>query len=277
MKKSNAHVRWLITVVLILLAFVFVLPLLWMISSSLKPDPEVFATPFHWIPERIMWNNYAVVWTEKTASLPRAFLNTLTIILFGTGGQIFIASLAAYAFAKIHFRGKGFIFMMYLSAMMVPMQVTIIPKFMMFKTIGLYNSLWCIILPNLFSATTIFLLRQFYMGLPDSLVEAAKIDGASHPHIFFNVMLPLTTAAVVSSVVLSFISLWNEYLAPLIFLTNAKKYVLSQVVRWYLMEDAHHYNLTMAVATSCIVPVVIMVIFCQRYFVEGISTSGIKG
>lgn len=277
MKRKNSHVSWVVTLVLGLVALLFVLPLLWMLSSSLKPDGEVFATPFHFVPERIMWSNYSVVWAEETASLPRAFLNTLLIILFGTGGQIFIASLAAYALAKIRFRGKSFIFMLYLSSMMVPLQVTIIPQFMLFKTIGLYNSLWCIILPNLFSATTIFLLRQFYMGLPDSLVEAAKIDGASHPRIFFNVMLPLTTAAVVSSVVLSFISLWNEYMAPLIFLTNAKKYVLSQVIRWYLMEDSHRYNLTMAVATSCIVPVVIMVIFCQRYFVEGISTSGIKG
>ena len=161
--------------------------------------------------------------------------------------------------------------------MMVPAQVTIIPRYMLFKTIGLYNSLWAIILPALFGATSIFMLRQFYMGLPNDLMEAAKIDGAGHLRIFLQIMLPLTKAALVSLIILTFISSWNEYMGPLIFLTKKKNYTVSQAIRWYLMDDGQEYNLTMASAASAIVPVGILFIFGQRYFVEGIATAGVKG
>lgn len=265
------------TIILACIALLFIIPLLWMVSSSLKTTAEVFETPFHWLPRAAQWQNYAKVWSDSEADLLGAYLNMAQIILFGVGGQVLIASLAAYAFAKVDFKGKNQVFFLFLASMMVPPQVTIIPQFMMFRTMGLYNSLWSIILPGWFSASTIFLLRQFYNGLPDSLVEAAKIDGAGHLRIFARIMFPLTTAAVVSASVLTFISFWNEYLSPLIMLTDPHKYTISQIVRWYLLDDSQRYDLTMAVATSCILPVIVLVVFCQKYFVEGISTSGIKG
>ena len=161
--------------------------------------------------------------------------------------------------------------------MMIPGEVTIIPRYMLFRTIGLYNNHWAIILPHWFSATAIFMLRQFYMGLPNDLMEAAKIDGASHPAIFIRILLPLTKSALVSLMVLTFISCWNEYLSPLIFLTKKNLYTISQVVRWYLQDDAVRYDLTMAAATSTVIPVIILTLCCQKYFVEGIATSGVKG
>lgn len=269
--------RLICTLLVLAVALLFILPLVWMVCSSLKTTSEVFATPFSWLPQEFQWKNYVRVWTEQGASLVQAYLNTFFIVAVGTFGQLFIASLAAYAFAKVKFKGKNVIFLLYLASMMVPQQVTIIPQFMMFRTVGLYNSLWTVILPGWFGATTVFLLRQFYMSLPDSLVEAGKIDGASHFRIFWQIMLPLTKSALVSSAVLAFINFWNEYLGPLIFLTKPEKYTVSQVVRWYLLDDAQRYDLTMAAATSCIIPVVIFVIASQKYFVEGISTSGIKG
>ena len=147
----------------------------------------------------------------------------------------------------------------------------------LFKKLNLYNNLWSVILPHWFNATAIFMLRQFYMGLPNDLMEAAKIDGASHPSIFARILMPLTKSALVSLTVLAFISCWNEYMSPLIFLVDKKLYTISQAIRWYMLDDLQRYDLTMAAATSAIIPVIILFVACQKYFVEGIATSGVKG
>lgn len=277
MKKRDIRSAILKTVILSLLALLFVSPLIWMVSSSLKPASEVFATPFHLIPETVKWNNYVTVWTDDTVSMIQAYFNTFKIVIIATFGQIVIASMAAYAFAKVDFRGKNIIFLLFLSSMMIPTQVTIIPRFMLFKTMNLYNTHWSIILPTLFGATSIFMLRQFYMGLPNDLMEAAKIDGAGHFRIFLQIMMPLTKSAMITLVVLAFIASWNEYLSPLIFLTKEKLFTVSQAIRWYLQDDLKRYELVMAASTSAILPVVILFITCQKYFVEGIATSGVKG
>ena len=277
MKKNERAAAIVRTIVVSLIAVLFVVPLVWMVLSSLKTAPEVFARPFHWLPARVQWQNYATVWMNEEASMLRAFANTLYIALFSIIGQMFISSLAAYSFAKINFKGKQVVFMLFLSSMMVPSQLTIIPRFMLFKTIGLYNNLWAIILPAFFGATSIFMLRQFYMGLPNDLIEAAKIDGAGHLRIFLRIMLPLTKAALMSLIMLAFISSWNEYMAPLIFLVKKELYTVSQNIQWYMLDEFKEHNLTMAAATSAIVPVVILFIVGQKYFVEGIATSGVKG
>ena len=277
MKKNERAAAIVRTIVVSLIAVLFVVPLVWMVLSSLKTAPEVFARPFHWLPARVQWQNYATVWMNEEASMLRAFANTLYIALFSITGQMFISSLAAYSFAKINFKGKQVVFMLFLSSMMVPSQLTIIPRFMLFKTIGLYNNLWAIILPAFFGATSIFMLRQFYMGLPNDLIEAAKIDGAGHLRIFLRIMLPLTKAALMSLIILAFISSWNEYMAPLIFLVKKELYTVSQNIQWYMLDEFKEHNLTMAAATSAIVPVVILFIVGQKYFVEGIATSGVKG
>ncbi len=277
MKKNERAAAIVRTIVVSLIAVLFVVPLVWMVLFSLKTAPEVFARPFHWLPARVQWQNYATVWMNEEASMLRAFANTLYIALFSIIGQMFISSLAAYSFAKINFKGKQVVFMLFLSSMMVPSQLTIIPRFMLFKTIGLYNNLWAIILPAFFGATSIFMLRQFYMGLPNDLIEAAKIDGAGHLRIFLRIMLPLTKAALMSLIILAFISSWNEYMAPLIFLVKKELYTVSQNIQWYMLDEFKEHNLTMAAATSAIVPVVILFIVGQKYFVEGIATSGVKG
>ena len=277
MKKNERAAAIVRTIVVSLIAVLFVVPLVWMVLSSLKTAPEVFARPFHWLPARVQWQNYATVWMNEEASMLRAFANTLYIALFSIIGQMFISSLAAYSFAKINFKGKQVVFMLFLSSMMVPSQLTIIPRFMLIKTIGLYNNLWAIILHAFFGATSIFMLRQFYMGLPNDLIEAAKIDGAGHLRIFLRIMLPLTKAALMSLIILAFISSWNEYMAPLIFLVKKELYTVSQNIQWYMLDEFKEHNLTMAAATSAIVPVVILFIVGQKYFVEGIATSGVKG
>ena len=277
MKNKKAFCAVVKTVIIGLLSLAFLLPLVWMVTSSVKNTNEVFSANWRWLPEVWKWENYAAVWTDPDVSMLQAYLNTGFITVLGTAAQLIIASLAAYAFAKIKFQGKGFVFTLFLATMMMPTEVTIVPRFILFKTVGLYNNLWSIILPHFFSATAIFLLRQFYIGLPDDLMEAAKIDGAGHARIFAQILLPLTKASLISLMVLSFISCWNEYMAPLIFLVKKPLYTISQVIRWYMLDDLQRYDLNMAAATSAIIPVVILFIFCQRYFVEGIATSGVKG
>lgn len=277
MKKTQILVSVIKTIIFTVIGLMFLAPLLWMISSSLKTAPEVFATDFSWIPEKLQWKNYVKIWTSDEVSMVRSYMNTAWITAISIVVQLSFASMAAYGFAKINFRGKNVVFFLFLSTMMIPGEVTIIPRYMLFRTIGLYNNHWAIILPHWFSATAIFMLRQFYMGLPNDLMEAAKIDGASHPAIFIRILLPLTKSALVSLMVLTFISCWNEYLSPLIFLTKKNLYTISQVVRWYLQDDAVRYDLTMAAATSTVIPVIILTLCCQKYFVEGIATSGVKG
>ena len=275
MKKKSKNSKLACTIILWLFALLFALPLIWMILASLKSSSEVFSR--NWLPAVWKWENYKTVWTDTTVSLLRSFVNSIVIVVLGTGGQIIISSLSAYAFAKVNFKGKNIVFTLFLASMTIPVQATIIPRFILFYEIGLYNNLWSLILPSWFGVTSIFLLRQFYMGLPTDLMDAAKVDGAGHLRIFWQIMMPLTKPAMVSSAVLSFITIWNDYLSALIFLVNKKTYTVALAVRYWLFDDAQRYELTMASAASTIIPVVILFIFCQKYFVEGIATSGVKG
>ena len=275
MKMKKTAGKLACTLILSVFALLFALPFVWMILASLKPNSEVFAR--NWIPSVWKWVNYKLVWTDQNVSLIRCYINSILIVMIGTAGQLIFSSMAAYAFAKVDFKGSGVVFGMFMASMMIPVQATIIPRFIMFYEIGLYNNIWALILPAWFNVTTIFLLRQFYMGLPLDLMEAAKIDGAGHLRIFLQIMMPLTKPAMVSATVLSFITLWNDYLSALIFLVNKKSYTLAQAVRYWLFDDAQRYELTMATAASTVIPVVILFISCQKYFVEGIATSGVKG
>lgn len=276
MKKQKTTSKLVCTIIVGLLALMFALPLVWMTLASFKKVSEVFSE--NWLPTVWQWKNYVTVWTDEQVYLPRVFFNTLFIVVLGTGGQLIVSSLAAYGFAKIDFKGRAAIFTLFLAAMMIPSQATIIPRYMLFYKIGLYNSLWALILPSWFSVTSIFLLRQFYMGLPNDLMDAAKVDGAGHLRIFAQILMPLTKPAMISTLILSFITLWNDYLSALVFLSNKKLYTVSQAVRYWLFDNNNqNYNLTMTTATIFIIPVIILFVFCQKYFVEGIATSGVKG
>ena len=195
MKKKSKNSKLACTIILWLFALLFALPLIWMILASLKSSSEVFSR--NWLPAVWKWENYKTVWTDTTVSLLRSFVNSIVIVVLGTGGQIIISSLSAYAFAKVNFKGKNIVFTLFLASMMIPVQATIIPRFILFYEIGLYNNLWSLILPSWFGVTSIFLLRQFYMGLPTDLMDAAKVDGAGHLRIFWQKMNRITTGIMV--------------------------------------------------------------------------------
>lgn len=277
MKKKKISAKLAATLILSFLAVVFLLPLLWMISSSLKTPMQVFETPFRWIAEKLRFVNFLSVWADADLPFWKMFLNSLTISVTSVLGQLLVASMAAYAFAKIDFRGRNTVFMMMLLTMMIPVQALIIPRFMLFHTLGLYDTLWCIILPNFFNFTSIFLLRQFYMSIPNDLVDAALIDGAGHFRIWAQIMMPLTKNGMISAAILAFINSWNEYLNPLIFLPSTQNYTVALGIRWYLNDTAREYNLMMCAAASSIIPIIILYVSAQKYFEDGVASSGVKG
>lgn len=276
MGKKKKSLRVFHTVWVTALGLLFLSPLLWMISSSLKTASEVFATDFQWIPDTIQWKNYIQVWFDDKLPFWKLYLNSLTIAIVGTVGELIVASLAGYSLAKIQFKGRDLIFVLMLVTMMIPGQATIIPKFVLFKSIGLYNTLWALILPAWFNVTSIFLLKQFYASLPGELIEAAKIDGAGHFKIWWKVMLPLTKPAMVTAAVLAFINSWNEYLSAIVFLPTSDNYTVSQGIQYWLQQSGD-YNLMMTAAASAIIPIVVLFLFTQKYFVESIATTGVKG
>jgi multiple sugar transport system permease protein len=276
MKKQNLANRIFHTIWVTALGIIFVLPLLWMVSSSLKTGGEVFSPNFQWIPDKIQWVNYFRVWIDSDVPFWKLYCNSLWIAVIGTLGQVIVSSMAGYALGRIPFKGRNAVFLVILVTMMVPVQATLVPRFVLFEGIGLYNTHWALILPSLFNVTSIFLLRQFFMGLPNELMEAAIIDGASYFQIWHTVMMPLTKPAMVTVCVLGFISSWNDYLNALIFLPGQSKFTVSQGVR-YWVDITDEYNIIMAAATSAIIPVVILYLFTQKYFVESIATTGVKG
>ena len=254
----------------------FLLPLLWMMSASVKAGSEVFSLDFHWLPETFEWENYRRVWNDSKVPFWHLYLNSIFVAVVGTAGQLLVSSMAAYALAKINFKGKNIVFTAMLITMMIPAQATIIPRYMMFYTIKIYDTLWALILPSLFNITSIFLLKQFYAGLPDELLEAAVMDGASHREIWWRIIVPLTKPPMVTVTVLAFINAWNEYLNALIFLPSNKNFTVSLGIQ-YWMQMTDEYNLMMAAAASAIIPVIVLFLFTQKYFIESIASTGVKG
>jgi multiple sugar transport system permease protein len=276
-KKREIPGALLKTVILLPFAMVFLLPLLWMVSSSLKMPLEVFEYPFRWIAEKIRWDNYVNIWTYEDMPFTRLFFNSVYLVITHLAGNLLFSSLAAYAFAKLRFKGKNLVFMILMTTMMIPIEVTIIPKFILFKQLGLYNNFWSIIIPSWYNVTSIFLLRQFCLALPSDLFDAARIDGANHFRIWRTIVIHLTKPALVSLSILGFISTWNDYFTPLIFLVRKELYTVSLGIQFYLLSETQEYNLTMAAASSAVIPVLFMFIAAQRFFIEGIATSGMKG
>lgn len=286
MKKSMAKVRKskntkrtiediILFIVLILVAFIMVVPFVWMVSASFKNNNEIFLYPIRWIPDPIRLKNYISVWTE----IPffKYFTNTLIYSVIVTVGQIFNCALAAYAFSKLRFPGRNAIFMVYLATMMVPWHAIMIPQFMINKGLGLYNTPGAIIIMNLVSAFGIFLLRQFMMGIPDDLCEAGRIDGCGEFGNFSKIMLPLCGPGIATLTVFEFTFMWNDYLAPMIYLDNDKYKTIQLGLAGFRSLYKTNYGLIMAGTVCSLIPILIIYCCAQKYLIEGVAFSGLKG
>ncbi len=275
MKKKKLTGKIIATVIIGAFSLIFVLPLIWMISASLKPNYEIFNYPIRWIPVPPMVQNYVNVWTDTSMPFGLMYLNSLKIAFFTILGKLIISAGAAYAFSKMRFPGKNFVFILFLASMMIPAQVTILPRFVLFKQLGLYNTHSSLILPALFDVSAIFLLRQFYNAVPNDLSESAVIDGAGHFRIWMQIVVPLTKAPLASLAILALVSSWNDYFNPLIFIVSKSKYTVSLGINNYTADV--YVNMGLAASVSAILPILLLYIFCQKYFEQSIATSGIKG
>lgn len=268
--------RIIIYVLLLTVIIVTVLPFVWMLSASIKTDREVFQmNPFVLIPENAKWSNYISIWSR--IPLWTFIKNTIILTVTVTALQLFTSSFAAYAFAKMEFSGKKTLFMAYISTIAMPWQVYMIPQFLMMRKMGLNDTLLAMVILQAFSAFGVFLMRQFYMGIPDSLCEAARIDGMSECGIYARIMLPLSKPSLATLTIFTFVSTWNDYLGPTIYLKTETKKTIQIGLQRFIGQYSSEYGLMMAGAVISLVPVLIVFLALQKYFVAGIATSGIKG
>jgi len=253
-----------------------IIPFYWMLSTSLKFDQDVFKMPPDLLPRPLNLGNFAQVF--ELMPMGRAFWNSTKIAVLGTLGTLLTSSLAAYAFAKVKFALKGPLFILFLSTIMIPGQVTLIPLYILFSRIGWIDTHYPLIVPAvLLNAYGVFLIKQFMEGVPDSYVESAKIDGATHLQIYWRIMLPLCKPALITLALFSFIGHWNNFLGPLIFLSTDTQFTVPLIINSFRTVYYVQWGLLMAAATVAILPVVALYLLAQRYFVEGIALSGLKG
>ena len=267
--------RAILYLVLTFGALGMILPFLWMFSASVKLNKDLFVFPIQWFPNPVQWNNFNRV-LEKIPFFIY-FLNTLKLAIIITCLQVITCSLAAYSFSKINFPGRDKIFLLYLSTMMIPFQVTMIPQFIMMSKLGLANSHTSLILINAFSTFGVFLLRQFFFSIPEELSESARIDGCNELKILIRIILPLAKAALATLIIFTFIGTWNDYLGPLIYISSDRLKTIQLGIRYFQQAQDTENSLIMAATVMGLAPVLILYFTCQKQFVEGIATLGLKG
>jgi multiple sugar transport system permease protein len=262
-------------------AIIFTIPFLWTIGTSLKAQNELYTFPPTFIPSTPRWENYAAVF--ELAPFGRFLLNTMIITGSAVIGQTASAAVVAYGFARFRFPGRNILFLIVLATMMLPWHVTIVPSFLLFRTLGWINTFLPLIVPSFFGGGPfyIFLLRQFFLSIPRDLDEAAKIDGASSFQIFWWILLPLSKVALATVAIFSFIEHWNEFIGPLIYLNSTNLFPVSIGLRYFLAStftgDEPRDAILMAASLIVALPPLILFFVAQKYFVEGIATTGIKG
>lgn len=267
--------RILLYIVLIIMAVLMSVPFFWMISASLKYDKDVFTVPIQWFPKEPRWENYKEIWTK--IPLLTFVKNTFKITIIVTLLQLFTSSFAAYAFAKLEFKYRNVLFLGYIATIAVPWQVYMVPQFIMMRSFGLNDRHLAIICLQAFSAFGVFMMRQFYQGIPDELCEAARIDGMSEYKIYRKIMLPLSKPAISTLIIFTFVNTWNDFLGPSIYLTTQSKKTLQIGLRMFIGQYSSEYGLIMAASVISLIPVLMVFLSLQKYFVQGIAATGLKG
>ena len=271
-----ARVRKVVhSALLTVLCLLVLVPFVWMISSSLKHDNQVFTVPTQWIPREFVWSNYVDIWTQipMLAYLRNSAFLAITISFL----QVITGSFAAYGFSKLRFPGRDWLFLAYLATIAVPWQAYMIPQYLIMEKLGLVNTHLSIILLQAFGAFGVFLMRQYYQSIPDELIEAARIDGLSEYRIWWRIMLPLSRPAIASLGLLTFVSTWNDYMGPFIYFTSNELWTVQLGLRSFVGQYDAAYAMIMTGSVISVLPVVLVFLLGQRQFIQGIATSGLKG
>ncbi len=274
-KKAIAG-KVLVYAILILIAVLMIIPFIWMLSASIKSDREVFQmNPFVLIPENPKFSNYHDIWTK--IPMLRFAENTIFLTIVVTFLQLLTSSFAAYSFAKLEFKHKNTLFFAYIATIAMPWQVYMVPQFIMMRKFGLNDKLLAIICLQAFSAFGVFMMKQFYEDIPNELCEAARIDGMSEYRIYASIMLPLSKPALSTLTIFTFVNTWNDYLGPLIYLKSEQKKTIQLGLKMFISQYSSDYGLIMAGSVLSLIPVLAVFLCLQKYFVEGVAATGLKG
>jgi ABC-type glycerol-3-phosphate transport system permease component len=264
---------------LVMGAVLLLVPFVFLVSASLKTEAEVNAGPLKLVPDVVQWGNYPKALAPDKMNFYPALANTVVITVLSVVGQILSCSLVGFGFARFRFRGRTVLFILMLSTMMLPAQVTMVPVFVLFRSLGLIDTFWPLILPAWFASPFfVFMFRQFFAQIPEELMEAARVDGANNWTIYWRLMLPLCTPVIAIVAIYTFLSTWNDFMGPLIYLNSPEKRTLSLALNTfnnqYGFSDAH---LMMAASVVCMLPCIVLFFAAQKYFVESVASTGLKG
>lgn len=267
----------LVTIVLFTIGLIMILPFIWMISTSMKYEVDVFTFPIQWIPTKFrILENYKEVWFGD-APFTLYYFNSIKVTLITSFLSLLISSMAAFAFSKLKFPGRDQIFILIIATMIIPDQVTLIPRFLYFKWLHLFDTHFCLIVSMLFSQSSIFFITQFMKSIPGELSDSAKVDGAGTFRTFWNIMLPLSKPAIATMAIVKFIWSWNDYQNVLIFITNAKLFTIQIGVRMFTDRYGSFYSLIMAASVSAIIPLFLVFALGQKHIIEGLTAGSVKG
>lgn len=276
-KWRKARLRWLIRgLVMWFFALLFLAPFLWMLSASLKRDIDVFSLPITWWPDEPQWINYAKIWTGSS-SMVQYFLNSGFVVVLRIVGEVILCSLAGYAFGRLRFRGRNPLFLVFLASSIVPAQLLLVPRFMFFRQLGLYDSLWALILPGLASVFGIFLMRQHFASAPAELGEAARIDGANEFAIFLRIYVPLAVPIITAFAILVFDSAWNDYETPLVMISSNENYTVPLGLTTFISDSGTiSAALSMAGSVSSVIPILVFFLIFQKRFMASMARAGLR-
>jgi multiple sugar transport system permease protein len=274
-RRRELAVRTLLSVLVFSTGLFMITPFVFMLSAAFKPNGLVFVEPLRIIPRNLFLENFRRIFADRL--YPVWYWNSIRITLITIPVRGFLVSLAAYAFARMRFRGKNTLFLLFMATMMITPEATIIPRYLMYKGMGLVDTQWAIVVPAVFDVFFLFMLRQFFQTVPRELSEAAFIDGTGHFWVYSRIVLPLSKPALVTMVLFTFIWMWNDYVNPFVFINSMEKQMITTGLQFFQAREGANYALQMAGATFAVIPTVILFTFTQKYFVQGIATSGIKG
>jgi multiple sugar transport system permease protein len=262
-------------VILAVAAIGVLLPFAWMVVSSLKTNENVFSVPVQLVPRPFAWHNYVDIW--RRSAMPTWLVNTLLLSTAVTVLQVLTGSFAAYGFSKLRFRGRDALFIGYVATIAVPWQAYMIPQFILMSKLHLVDTRWSIVALQAFGAFGVFLMRQYYETIPEELSEAARLDGLSEYGIYRRIMLPLSTPAIASLALLTFVTTWNDYLGPLIYLRSAELWTIQLGLQSFVSQYNADFALILTGSVLSVLPIAVIFLLGQRQFVEGIATTGLKG
>lgn len=274
MPKRMTLGRWLAVLFLAIVAVMVMLPFVWMVLTSFKTYKETIKVPMVWLPSSLYWGNYEEILTKM--NFVQYYKNTATVTLGITIPQLFFSALAAYSFARLNFPGKNVIFMVLMAALMIPLQMVLLPRFLLMVRFRWIDTFKAVIIPEIASIYGTFFIRQQFMTLPRELDESAELDGCSYPRIFWSILLPLCTSTIIAMGILTVVFGWNSFLWPLITINTPSRYVLSIAIANLQGQHSTKYNLLTTASTLATLPILVVFIVGQRYFLDGIATSGLK-